>query len=207
VYFQGPLTNELFRSAVIEEAKILAYESPRHALAYYYCEDKFKDTQMLSNILGSLIKQICAWSDEAFEDLDDLYEKCNKAAKHLPTTEDLSKLFKGLSNHFDCIMVIIDGLDECSDLDERRKTLEILSTLNSPEFGNFKTICTSRDEVDIRGHFSKFDKISIAARGNDLELYVSAGIESRIQKKILRLKDPSLKETIIDGIVSKANGM
>jgi hypothetical protein len=104
-------------------------------------------------------------------------------------------------------MVIIDGLDECSVLDERCKTLEILSTLNSPEFGNFKTICASRDKADIRGNFSKFDKISIAARGNDLELYVSADIESRIQKKILRLKDPSLKETMIDGIVSKANGM
>jgi hypothetical protein len=71
--------------------------------------------------------------------------------------------------------------------------LKILSTFNAPERGNVKTICTSRDLIDIREQLAKFDRISIAARGNDLELYVTAGIEQRIESKSLRLRDPLLK--------------
>jgi len=51
-------------SAAIEEAKIIAHRNPGYALAYYYCEHALKQTQMMSNILGSLIKQLCTSSDE-----------------------------------------------------------------------------------------------------------------------------------------------
>lgn len=70
-----------------------------------------------------------------------------------------------------------------------------------------KAIYTSRDEIDIRQNFSEFESISIAARGDDLELFVAAVIEDRICDRSLRLRDPMLKGIIINGIVSKANGM
>jgi hypothetical protein len=160
-------------------------------------------------MLGSLIKQISASSDQAFEELDLFYKECNEKAKHpvLPTNEELGKLLKRISRCFECVMVIVDGLDECSLPDERVHMLQMLSALNAPEQGNIKTIYTSRDEVDIRSHFTEHNSISIAARGKDLELYVAAGIELRINNKSLRLKDPALREIIINGIVSKANGM
>lgn len=188
---------------------MVAYTNPRFAIAYYYCEYKLQETQRLSNILGSLIKQVGASSDEAFETLDGFYKDCNEKAKHpiLPTAEELGKLLKRMSRNFECVMIIVDGLDESSLSDERGNMLQMLSRLNAPEHSNIKTIYTSRDEVDIRSHFADFDSISIAARGKDLELYVAASIELRINNKSLRLKDPALREIIINGIVSKANGM
>ena len=125
----------------------------------------------------------------------------------LPTNAELGKLLIDVSRHFACVMVIIDGLDECSIMEERNDLLQFLSRLCNPEHGNIKAIFTSRDEIDIRGRFSDFTSISIAAKGSDLELFVASGIELRISNKTLRLSDLSLKETIIDGIVSKANGM
>ena len=104
-------------------------------------------------------------------------------------------------------MVVVDGLDECLSTDQRSILLKILSALNAPQHGNIKTICTSRDLIDIREQLNGFDNICIAARSNDLELLVTAGIEQRIENKSLRLRDPALKETIINTIVSKANGM
>lgn len=89
----------------------------------------------------------------------------------------------------------------------RGALLKVLSTLNVPEHGNIKAIYTSRDLIDIREQLAPFDMVSIAARSNDIEMYVTAGIEQRIESKDLRLRDISLKETIINTLVSKANGM
>ena len=104
-------------------------------------------------------------------------------------------------------MIVIDGLDESSDPQERSSTLQLLSTLTAPEIGTIKIVFTSRDEIDIRRNFEAFEGMSIAARSNDLELYVAAVIELRIKDKSLRMRDPALKEIIINGIVTKANGM
>jgi len=104
-------------------------------------------------------------------------------------------------------MLIIDGLDECSLPDERNSILKFLSTISDAEHGHIKAMFASREEVDIKEQFSHFDKISIAAKGTDLELFVAAGIEMRIENKTLRLKDIALKGVIIQGIMSKAKGM
>jgi hypothetical protein len=121
---------------------------------------------MLSNILGSLIKQICTGCDEAFEELDLFYEQYNQKTTHptVPSNEELGKLMMQISRHFDCVMVIVDGLDECSLPDDRSSMLQLLSKLNAPEHGNIKTLFTSRDDIDIRNRFSDLQNISIAAR-------------------------------------------
>lgn len=199
----------ILSSAVIEEAKILAHQRPRHAIAYYYCEHRLKETQQLSNILGSMIKQLCAGSDDAYDELDAFYTKYHEKSNHLvpASSEDLGKLLKRLSRHFECVMIVVDGLDECALPEERNLMLELFSTLHAPDQGNIRAVYASRDEIDIREKFSRLEAISIEARGNDLELFVAAGIELRISNNSLRLNDTSLKEVIIDGIVSKARGM
>jgi hypothetical protein len=199
----------ILTSVIIEEAKILVEQNPKCALAYYYCEYRLPETQLLSNILGSLIRQICATSDEVFEELDLFYSDRNEKAKHpvLPTAEELDKLLWRLSTSFESVMIIVDGLDEISDPEELSKVLSTLSSLTSPTDGSIKVIYTSRDEIDIKRHLPEFETICIAARGKDLELFVAAVVEDRIRNRSLRLRDPTLKGIIIDGIVSKANGM
>ncbi|KAK0118289.1 hypothetical protein ONS95_012585 [Cadophora gregata] len=199
----------ILTSAVIEEAKMLAATKPDHAIAYFYVEYRLPETQLLSNILGSLIRQLCASSEDAFEELESFYRECNEKSKHpvLPTCEQLGELLSRISKCFECVMVVIDGLDESSDPQERSSTMHLLSTLNAPENGTIKIVYTSRDEIDIRRNFESFEGMSIAARSNDLELYVAAVIELRMKNKSLRMRDPALKEVIINGIISKANGM
>ncbi|KUJ10376.1 ankyrin [Mollisia scopiformis] len=199
----------ILTSAAIEEVKTMATKSSRHAVAYFYCEYRLPETQVLSNILGSLVRQVCACSSDAYLELEAFYSKCNEQGKQptLPTCSEMEDLFKRLSQYFECLTVVIDGIDECSEHGDRLDILRTLSTLTSHEDGNIKVIYTSRNEIDIRRHFESFDSISIAARGNDLELYVAATIETRMQNKTLRMRDPALKEIIISTIVSKANGM
>jgi hypothetical protein len=70
-------------------------------------------------------------------------------------------------------MIIIDGLHEITDPEERCKFLKSLASLNTPADGSMKAINTSGDGIDIRQLFSEFEVISIAALGNDLELFVA----------------------------------
>lgn len=199
----------ILTSAVIEEAKLLVENTAQQAIAYYYCEYRLPETQKVSNILGSLIRQLCGTSDEAFQELESYYKKCNPARKEpiCPTADDLSELLSTVSRCFESVMIVVDGLDEIADPEERGNVLELFSSLNTSDYGTIKCIYTSRDEIDIRERFEQFESISIAAKGNDLELYVAAVIETRIHNRTLRVKDPFLKETIINGIISKANGM
>lgn len=188
---------------------MLAATKPDHAIAYFYIEYRLPETQLLSNVLGSLIRQLCASSEDAFEELESFYRECNEKSKHpvLPTCEQLGDLLSRLSRCFECVTIVIDGLDEISDPHERSSTLQLLSTLSAPQNGTIKCVYTSRDEIDIRRSFEALEGMSIAARSNDLELYVAAVIELRLKNKSLRMRDPALKEIIINGIVSKANGM
>jgi hypothetical protein len=174
----------ILTSVIIEEAKILVEQNPKCALAYYYCEYRLPE-------------------------LDLFYSDRNEKAKHpvLPTAEELDKLLRRLSTSFESVMIIVDGLDEISDPEELSKVLSTLSSLTSPTDGSIKVIYTSRDEIDIKRHLPEFETICIAARGKDLELFVAAVVEDRIRNRSLRLRDPTLKGIIIDGIVSKANGM
>lgn len=69
--------------------------------------------------------------------------------------------------------IIIHGLDEITDPEECCKILKSLASLNTPADGSMKAIYTSRDGIDIRQFFSEFESIFIAARGDDLELFVA----------------------------------
>jgi hypothetical protein len=119
----------------------------------------------------------------------------------------MSELLSAVSRRFESVVIVVNGLDEIAGPEERGIVLELLSSLNTSKYGIIKCIYTSRDEIDIREHFEQFESIFIAARKNDLELYVAAVIETRIHNSTLRMEDPSLKETIVNGIVTKANGM
>ena len=194
---------------MIEEVKSLVGRTPGLALAYFYCENKSKNTQILSNLIGSLVKQLCAVSAEAYNDLLASYTTCHGdyRSANSPKSSDLRALLLRASRYFDTVLIIVDGIDECEDAAERASILDFLSTVNSPQSGTIKIACTSRDEVDIRNSFAKFTSISIAARGTDLELFVSATIEMRTRDRSLRIRDPLLREEIINKIVAKANGM
>lgn len=198
-----------YRSAVIEESKRLVECNTHHALAYYYCEYGLPESQKLSNVLGFLLKQVCALSEGAFEELSAFYFTYNAKGNCVafPSDVEIGSLLQRVSRHFDSVVVIIDGLDECALLEDRRRMLGFLSSLTQPEWGNIKAIYTSRDEHDIRQALKKSVSISIAARSHDLELFVAARIESRVKEKRLRLRDPTMKEFIINTIVAKANGM
>lgn len=113
-----------------------------------------------------------------------------------------------MTTSFDDTMVIVDALDECGTSTQIQRITALLASLNDDEGTNtVKTLFLSRDEPDIRDVLDEYGQVSIAASTTDLRLYVGAEIKNRTRNKILRIKDSSLIEQIMERLVDGADGM
>lgn len=180
---------------------------PHDALAYFYCDYKDTATQDPINILGSLAKQLAMHDMQSLERLEEFYNRHHSEDPLSATfvAEDLRDLISEISKSFDNTYIIVDGLDECAS--HRSLTVELLSSLNSAGCNRVRTLFASRDEHDIRSKLQDYATISIAARSSDLRMYVAAELQSRMDKGQLVLRNPFLKEYIMERLVEKADGM
>ena len=193
-------------SSVIQEAVVAS--DPSVAVAFFYCDYKDVATQEPLNILGSLARQLARQNEEAFEKLQRLYGKHfldNKMTTEYEP-EELRDLILDMKSTFDSTLLLVDALDECGD--NTSFVVELLASLNTDRnMSDVKTLFLSRDEQNIRDWLNDYCQISIAATSSDLKLYVGAEIEIRTRRNLLRLKDSSLKEHIMERLVSGAEGM
>ena len=193
-------------SSVIQEA--LVASDPSVAVAFFYCDYKDAATQDPSSILGSLARQLARQNGDAFERLQRLYRKHypdNKMTSEYEP-EELRDLIVDMTSTFDSTLVLVDALDECGN--NTSLVVELLAGLNTNgNMSDVRTLFLSRDEQNIRDWLNGYREISIAATSSDLRLYVGAEIENRTRRNQLRLKDPSLKEHIMERLVGGAEGM
>lgn len=193
-------------SSVIQEA--FSASGPGVAVAFFYCDYKDAATQDPSNILGSLARQLARQNGDAFEKLQRLYKKHYPDNKMISEyePEELRDLIVDMTSTFDSTLLLVDALDECGN--NTSLVVELLAALNTNgNMTDVRTLFLSRDEQNIRDWLNGYCEISIAATSSDLKLYVGAEIENRTRRNQLRLKDPSLKEHIMERLVSGAEGM
>ena len=178
-----------------------------YVLAYYYCDYKSPATQDPINILGSLAKQIAVQNMEAFAELEDSYHRVFKDGDIARSihAEDLRGLIVNMTKRVSDVFFVVDGLDEC--LSERSMVVELLDSLKDPETDGVRLLFASRDEQDIWIALRDYHEVSIAARSSDIRLYVAAELQRRMDKGSLVLRNPSLKEHIMERLVEKAEGM
>ena len=65
----------------------------------------------------------------------------------------------------------------------------------------------SRKEAEMEPLLESYTEVSIAAESEDLRLFVPAQIEARTRLRKLRIKDPNVKDEIIETLVNGADGM
>ncbi|KAG9185957.1 hypothetical protein G6011_02513 [Alternaria panax] len=178
------------------------------AVAFFYCDYKSSSSQDLIRILSSLASQLSRQHENCFELLKayDSRLRPEKQPQRSPEVEELISLLKEMSDVFEDVRLIVDGLDECNEHAGRvADTLRLLGDGHA----TISMCLLSRDEVDIREKLQPptFKPIEIAAHTGDIELYVRAEIEERKRNNRLRIKSNDLKDEIISQLVSRANGM
>ncbi|CAH0052216.1 unnamed protein product [Clonostachys solani] len=193
--------------AVVQEVIAQSYTEPDIGVGYFFCDYRDDRTWQPSNILGALAAQLAMQKPEAYDILQRYHEELHPPNR-LTLSLDLSELravINRVSDVFSRVYLIVDGLDECGRATE--DVVDILKELSNcatkESFAFF-----SRDHYDIRTHLEEeFRVISIAAKSEDINNYVSAELRRRIQMGQMRLGNSQLEAEIQEALVKRANGM
>ncbi|KAG9499480.1 hypothetical protein J7337_007936 [Fusarium musae] len=187
-------------SKIIESLQESTFEPGSNAVVYHYC--RFTNPSSLSptNLVGSLIGQLFKQSSNPgalLEVVNVIYEKHRKRSSH-PSLQDLQSLFTNVSNYFERILLVIDGLDEMSGYWE---VLDFLETLPEADT-EFKVFIASRAGMGLDDAFSSCFKITITSTD------VASDIESLVRKKLNKRRfRGSEVEAVIKELIVRADGM
>jgi hypothetical protein len=88
------------------------------------------------------------------QDLEDLYDECNRG-RSLPTEEQLAEVLFNILNSKELTYVIIDGIDECPLEPERSRLEELVLARIGDAPGRYNFLFTSRKERDIEEYMQE----------------------------------------------------
>jgi hypothetical protein len=196
-------------ACTVEECLRRSKGNPRAAVAYFFCTYRNPSTHTAEAILSGLCAQLAKQNETAFRVLEAYYEELKDRfiAVRQPTVKRLSETLHAMAVSFDCVSLIVDGLDECFD-HTQDSVSALVGLISSRNVGKLRVAIFSRDEITIREEISSdFRHIEIQAHTEDLKMYVLSELESRIASRKLRMRDPKLKDQLLDGLVIGAKGM
>lgn len=111
IYDDNVLT--LSSSTAIDHLRADCENKTAQAIAYFYFDFNDREKQQVTNLLRSVIAQLCRSQRTLPSSLHALYEK--PSGMWQPSSQELMKLFPSVLGDLDVAYVIIDALDECAE--------------------------------------------------------------------------------------------
>ena len=184
-------------------------------VTFLYCN--YKESREAVTYIRLAIKQLCRRMTSVPVDLQTMYDTHFRNASE-PNLDELRNAFIAISSHFEHVLLILDALDECNK-DQREDLLRFLTAVGTSQKdastpsirSSVKLFVTSRREEDIRRAFTggAFRIIEIQANrvNKDIELYVTAELQARLQDARLKVNDGTLIPKIQKALIERADGM
>lgn len=193
----------IFTSVMVDQLTTRFEKDKAIGIAYIYCNFQRKDEQKLSDLLGSLLKQLAqAQSSYLPECVRALYDK-HKDKRTRPSFDEIRTTLHSVAAEYSRIFIFIDALDECQVAGGcRDRFISELFNLQNECGANF--FATSRFIPDITEKFNDCEPLEIRATDHDIRLYISGRI-SLLPSFVRQSSD--LQEEIKTAIVSAVNGM
>ena len=176
-------------------------------VAYWYFDFDNSASLNVSNMLRSLIKQLCIGETTLPTAVQEMCAKY-RASGHQPTTKVLLTI---LHSAIDSIrrktFLVLDALDEYPE-SRRQELLAAIKLLRDSEHDDIHVLATSRREHDIEHTLNPITTQAVSIQGlvvdDDIRTHVQATLPE--DPRLCRLS-PSMKETIEVRLVSSAHGM
>lgn len=148
-------------------------------VAYFYCEFNQLDHQHPSNVIGSLVAQLCAQLSVPEMLLDAYRNSLMLTQRRRPTLELLQQTIMCLSKKHR-VIILVDAVDECQD---RHKILEVFRRLQSLDSGSPSILITSRVESDISDMLQDFSRLDLTKCRSQMENDIRAYVNYRLSKE------------------------
>ena len=171
------------------------------AVACIYCNYK-EQNQTTINLVASLLQQLIQGQLTLSDDIITIYRRHTRKQTR-PSLTEYSELLQSVTRRFSKVFIVVDALDECSVRNGSRGFLSELRKLPP----NIHLLVTSRYTGDIEHEFAEAACLEISALDEDIRKYIETRIKTQPQL-IHHIKvDPTIRGTILDTIVQKADGM
>ncbi|KAJ7608309.1 hypothetical protein DFH06DRAFT_1017873, partial [Mycena polygramma] len=174
--------------------------TPNFGIAYFYIDFRDEKKQLLETMLRSIIMQLSEQSPTPYSALDQHFKSCQGGK--FPTYGDLLAMLDTILAEFTGTYIILDALDECSELDE---LVHFISTLRG--WGKSLHFLVASQPRTIFMDSAAFDGALVVVLERDtthadILQFVNSKLEldSKL-KHIKKAKDAAPK------IVDKSNGM
>lgn len=174
-------------SSAITHLEVLRKNDATVAVAYFYFSFGNTQVQNTTEMLASLIKQLCCCRPDTPEPVNDLHD--TRTRGHRPDRTTLEKTLIACTHDFSSVYLVIDALDECPTVNsERRKLMQTIRSIHTTTTNNLHLLITSRPETDIAAvltpllygpgniNVDLFEYAGVLA--NDISLYIDRSFAS-----------------------------
>ncbi|TVY40551.1 hypothetical protein LOCC1_G004799 [Lachnellula occidentalis] len=144
--------------------------------------------------------------------LQNEYERAN-FGQQKPTMKSCIAMLKEVMAGFDNVYIVLDALDECPKVEEKRhKLLDLLHDVCDWNLSSLHILVTSRRESGIVDSFTSFaDELnnftSIIAAGPQVEDDIKKYLQHQLQSSLFKNWTKPLTSDVEIALASKANGM
>jgi len=194
-------------STIIEHMKEYC-ETPGFALAYFYFD--FNDTgkQKVSNLVSSLIAQLCNKVVDLPGQLKELYKRCNNGQQQAAVRE-LSATLSLIVRDFEDVFIVIDALDECPKDGERGELLTLIEEIHARQLSRIHLLVTSRPETDIKEMLMSWvGSWAIPLQGFQVDSDINLHVRSQLSADPKLKKWPDkVKAEVEEALTAGAKGM
>ncbi|KAL9062587.1 MAG: hypothetical protein Q9157_008791 [Trypethelium eluteriae] len=176
---------------------------------YFYCDYADQETLDSSRILGCLTRQLLESTEEISGDIMQRIQRIFVEGSGYPMRKELESLFAECVDLYPRVLIIIDGVDELARFDQK-VLLRFMKSLMRTSCSIIKFMVSSRrEERGIRNalEWEYSVDLNVLNMSPDIETYVRASIDTKMEEGELIIAEPSLKVEIIDALVSGANDM
>ena len=178
-------------------------------LIYFYCDHQDPKKQTFRNFLGAGISQLLKQRPQCMEDIIELYTRKGGEAAGKPSIEECLQLLKTITLHFTTIYIVVDALDECSEVEAFFAGLNRLRSSRPPKM-TVKVLLTSRQEVPIQRQILPYATQSLCLTTNigpDIRRFITGQVHAHVSTNKLKFRDPDLQRQIIAALCDGADGM
>jgi len=208
-----------FSDTIVEHLKLRVY-SGDSVLLYFYCSYNDPGTQSFRNFLCFCANELLRKDSICSQEILTLCESKKRLRSdpisktdRLLTAEYLA-LLKKLSRNWNKLLILVDALDECQEMDKLEEFAEGLKSLCSHQdhggATNIQVLVTSRNGWDIERKMASLVTTQFSLMANvqsDIDLYLKEEVGRRLKSGELKLRKQELAQHIISVLKEKAEGM
>jgi hypothetical protein len=178
------------------------------ALAYFYFDFNDPEKQKLSNLVCSLLAQLCHKLDDPPDQLKALYKGCSEGQQRAAMHE-LKAILSLVVKDLEDVFIVIDALDEYAKIGERGELLTLIEEIHAWSLSKVHLLVTSRPEPDIKAVLMPLvESQAISIQGSQVESDINLHIRIQLSTDPKLKKWPNeVKVEIENALTARASGM